>query len=72
MHTEEIDSPSGHADGEIGGSAPQSVGAQAAAVSDPVAEPVPEPGPGVVEPVWLEPQAIKNPKQAARMCLVMT
>jgi hypothetical protein len=67
-HTEETVAPSGHTDGEIGGSGPQSVGAQSAL---PPSEPVAEPGPAVFVLGWLEPHAIKKARVAAKMCFVM-
>jgi len=55
--TEEIDSPLGQADGAIGGSAPQSVGAHAASA---FSELEPEPEPDMVELGWFEPHAINR------------
>ena len=60
----EIASPVGHAVGEIGGSGPQSVGAQSALAA------LPEPGPVVVLGL-LEPHAINRPNQAIAMNFVM-
>jgi hypothetical protein len=62
--TVEIDSPVAQAVGEIGGSGPQSVGAQSALCA------LPEPGPGVVLGL-LEPHAINRPNQAIAMNFVM-